>query len=111
MTHQGISDSQMQLIAAPGFYLLCTRGLLRSCNGLSAVEAAEEGLAVVVQDARFLVHRAGPDLRPVRWFLQTPERAAAGRSPRAVPAIGALLAALRNALGATPGTQLRIGAR
>jgi len=26
----------MQLIAAPGFYPLCTRGLLRSCDGLSA---------------------------------------------------------------------------
>ena len=91
------------------------RGLLLDCLILwgvdGRVEAAEEGLAVVVQDARFLVNRAGPDLRPVRWFLQTPERAAAGRAPRAVPAIGALLAALRNALGATPGTQLRIGAR
>ena len=91
------------------------RGLLLDCLTLwgvdGRVEAAEEGLAVVVQDARFLVNRAGSDLRPVRWFLQTPERAAAGRSPRAVPAIGALLAALRNALGATPGTQLRIGAR
>ena len=91
------------------------RGLLLDCLILwgvdGRVEAAEEGLAVVVQDARFVVNRAGPDLRPVRWFLQTPERAAAGRSPRAVPAIGALLAALRNALGATPGTQLRIGAR
>ena len=91
------------------------RGLLLDCLILwgvdGRVEAAEEGLAVVVQDARFLVNRAGPDLRPVRWFLQTPERAAAGRSPRAVPAIGALLAALRSALGATPGTQLRIGAR
>ena len=90
------------------------RGLLLDCLALwgvdGRVEAAEEGLAVVVRDARFLVNRAGPDLRPVRWFLQTPERAAAGRSPRAVPAIGALLAALRNALGATPGTQLRIGA-
>ena len=91
------------------------RGLLLDCLILwgvdGRVEAAEEGLAVVVQDARFVVNRAGPDLRPVRWFLQTPERAAAGRSPRAVPAVGALLAALRNALGATPGTQLRIGAR
>ena len=91
------------------------RGLLLDCLTLwgvdGRVEAAETGLAVVVRAARFLVNRAAPDLRPVRWFLQTPERAAAGRSPRAVPAVGALLAALRNALGATPGTQLRIGAR
>ena len=74
------------------------------------VEAADDGLALIVPTGRFLVQRAEPKLRPVRWFLQTPEREAAGRQPRAVPAIGALLTALRNALGATPGSRLRIGA-
>ena len=74
------------------------------------VEAADKGLAVLAPAGRFLVRRAEPDLQPVRWFIQTPEREAAGRQPRAVPAIGALLTSLRNALGATPGSRLRIGA-
>ncbi len=91
------------------------RALLLDCLALwkidGRVEAADDGLAVIVRGERFLVRRAGADLRPVRWFLQTPERAAAGREPRAVPAVGALLTALRNALGADPGTRLRIGTR
>ena len=74
------------------------------------VEAADDGLAVIVPAGRFLVRRAAPELQPVRWFMQTPEREVAGRQPRAVPAIGALLTTLRNALGAAPGTRLRIGA-
>ena len=89
------------------------RGLLLDCLTLwgleGRVEAAENGLAVIVRGARLQILRAGPDLRPVRWFLQTPEREAAGRHPRAVPAVGALLTALRHALGADPGTRLRIG--
>jgi hypothetical protein len=47
---------------------------------------------------------------PARWFLQTPARAAAGRGPRALPSITALLTALRAALGVPPGAKLRIGA-
>ncbi len=90
------------------------RALLLDCLTLwgvqGKVEAAEEGLAITVQATRFRVWQAGPALRPVRWFLQTPEREAAGRPARAVPAIGALLTALRNALGAQTGTRLRIGA-
>lgn len=90
------------------------RALLLDCLELwdvaGRVEAAEPGLAVVVPGGRFRVWQAGPELRPVRWFLQTPERQAAGRSARAVPAIGALLTALRHALGAAPGSRLRIGA-
>lgn len=89
------------------------RVLLLDCLTLwgieGRVEAAGDGLAVIVRGARFRVCRADPDLRPVRWFLQTPEREAAGRPPRAVPAIGALLTALRHALGADPGMRLRIG--
>jgi hypothetical protein len=50
------------------------------------------------------------DMRPIRWLLQTPERRAADRPPRAVPSIVALLAALRNALGGDAGSTLRIGA-
>ena len=48
----------------------------------------------------FSIARADPDLRPVRWFLQTPERRAAGRPARAAPSIVAALSALRNNLGA-----------
>jgi hypothetical protein len=90
------------------------RGLLLDCLTLwgvqGRVEAAEDGLAVIVEGQRFLVRRAEPELRPVRWFLQTPERETAGRPARAVPATGALLTALRNAMGAAPGNRLRIGA-
>ena len=59
----------------------------------------------------FLLQRAPADMRPVRWLLQTPERAAAGRPPRAIPSIVALLSALRNALGAAPGNRLRVASR
>ena len=89
------------------------RALLLDCLKLwevpGRVEAAEDGLAVIVRGACFMVRRAEPGLRPVRWFLQTPERAAAGRAARAIPAIGALLTSLRNALGAAPASRLQIG--
>jgi len=90
------------------------RALLLDCLNLWGVQgrvaAVEDGLAVSAAEGRFLVQRAGPDLRPVRWFLQTPERAQAGRPARAIPSIPALLTALRNALGAEQGNKLRIGA-
>jgi hypothetical protein len=55
-------------------------------------------LAIDTPSGLFAVSRAGEDLRPLRWFYQTPERAAAGRPPRAVPSVVALLSALRNAM-------------
>ncbi len=58
----------------------------------------------------YVVQRAPLDMRPVRWLLQTPERRATNRSPRALPSIVALLGALRNALGAEGGNRIRIGA-
>ncbi len=54
----------------------------------------------------FSIERADPELRPVRWFLQTPERHAAGRPARAAPSIVAALSALRNNLGAGSGQKL-----
>ena len=57
----------------------------------------------------FTVAQAGPELRPLRWFYQTPQRAAAKRPPRAAPSIVALLSGLRNAMGGTGGDRLRIG--
>ena len=46
---------------------------------------------------------------PTRWFLQTPEREAAARAPRATSSITALLTALRAALGVAKGGTARIG--
>jgi hypothetical protein len=90
------------------------RNLLADCLRLWDVEgrvaAAGAGLAIETRSGRFTVERAPPDLRPVRWLYQTPERAAAGRPPRAAPSVTALLSALRNAMEGTFGGRLRIGA-
>ncbi len=67
-------------------------------------------IAIDTQAGQYTLHRAAPDLRPARWLLQTPIRAAAGRPPRVAPSIVAALSALRNALGAAGGATLRIGA-
>ena len=55
-------------------------------------------------------YRITPGPAPTRWFLQTPEREAAGRAARPAPSITALLSALRAALGLPRGTPARIGA-
>lgn len=90
------------------------RALLRDCLTLWAVDARlsviDVGVMVTTADGPFTVTPADPDLRPVRWFLQTPERAAAGRPPRAVPSIVALLSALRNHIGGEGGDRPRIAA-
>lgn len=89
------------------------RNLLLDCVTLWSaavrVEATAAGLILHAPDGAYTVQPAPEDLRPVRWFLQTPERAAAGRPPRAVPSIVALLSALRNAIGAEGGSRLRVG--
>ena len=89
------------------------RGLLIDCLNLwridGRVAAGEAGMDVRTMDELFVVQRADPDMHPVRWFLHTPPRRAANRPPRATPSIGALLSALRNALGAERGVSLRIG--
>ncbi|WP_158932217.1 hypothetical protein [Acidisphaera sp. S103] len=89
------------------------RALLLDCLKLWEIEgkitAADPGLLIQTPFGSFTVTRADPDLRPVRWFYQTPERAAAQRPPRPVPSIVALLSALRNAMGGTRGDRLRIG--
>ena len=90
------------------------RGLLLDCLALWGIDgrvaAAEVGMEIRTTDGLFIVQPAPPDMSPVRWLLQTPPRRAAGRPPRAAPSIGALLSALRNALGAERGVSLRIGA-
>ena len=89
------------------------RSLLLDCLKLWGVEgritAGDTGLVIGTQNGVFTVARAEPELRPLRWFYQTPERVAAGRPPRAVPSVVALLSALRNAMEGTGGDRLRIG--
>jgi hypothetical protein len=89
------------------------RALLLDCVALWGVEAriavGAEGIEIAANDGTLRLQRAPADMRPIRWLLQTPERRAANRSPRAVPSIVALLTALRSALGAESGNRLRIG--
>lgn len=87
--------------------------LLRDCLLLWGVEGqlakAADGWDIETADGAFSIARADPASRPVRWFLQTPERRAAGRPARAAPSIVAALSSLRNNLGAGSGQKLRIG--
>ena len=89
------------------------RALLIDCLNLwdvrARVTAVDQALSIAAPDGAYTVHRAAPDQRPARWVLQTPARAAAQRLPRMAPSIGALLTALRKALGAEAGNRLRIG--
>jgi hypothetical protein len=89
------------------------RVLLIDCLVLWDVRArvAMDGDALTIDapDGAYTLQRAAPDMRPARWLLQTPARTAVNRPPRATPSIVALLAALRNALGAEGGNRLRIG--
>ena len=79
------------------------RVLLLDCLKLWEVKGSvtvdDTGVGIETPGGRFTVTRADPDLRPVRWFYQTPERAAARRPPRAAPSVVALLSGLRNAMG------------
>jgi hypothetical protein len=89
------------------------RALLLDCLKLwkvtGKVTVGDTDVAIETPDGTYTVARADPDLQPLRWFYQTPERAAAGRPPRAAPSIVALLSALRNAMGGAGGDRLRIG--
>jgi len=89
------------------------RNLLLDCLTLWGVAAkpvrGAEGWEIETAAGMFSLAAADLDLRPVRWFLQTPERRAARRPPRAAPSIGAALSQLRNNLGAASGLKLRIG--
>jgi hypothetical protein len=89
------------------------RALLLDCLNLwevpGTIAAHDNGLAIDIAAGRFTVTRADPDLRPLRWFYQTPDRQAAQRPPRAAPSVVALLSALRNAMEGSGGDRLRIG--
>lgn len=89
------------------------RALLIDCLKLwevkGKVTVRDADIAIETASGLFTVGRADPALRPVRWFYQTPERAAANRPPRAAPSVVALLSALRNAMGGAGGERLRVG--
>jgi hypothetical protein len=84
------------------------RALLLDCLSLwgvkGRVEAADPGMRIIAGTTTLAVERAPADMRPVRWLLHRPNRA-----PRVAPSIGALLTALRNALGAESGNKVVIG--
>jgi len=90
------------------------RGLLTDCLRLwdvaGKITVRDTDIAIDTPTGLFTLARAPTDLRPVRWFYQTPERQAAGRPPRAAPSIVALLSALRNVMDGTGGNRLRVGA-
>lgn len=90
------------------------RSLLLDCLTLWGVKGTvtvrvSGDLAVETPTGLFMVTRADPGLWPLRWFYQTPERAAAQRPPRAAPSIVALMSALRVAMDGAGGDRLRIG--
>ena len=89
------------------------RVLLMDCLKLWEVEGKvtveEADLAIETAGGRFTLGRAAVELRPARWFYQTPQRAAAGRPARVAASIVALLSALRNAMQGVGGDRLRIG--
>ena len=68
------------------------------------VEVADASMLVTVDTSALQIERAPDDMRPVRWLLHRPDR-----PPRIAPSIGALLTALRNALGAEYGNKVLIG--
>ena len=88
------------------------RGLLLDCLKLwdipGRIEVRETDLLIATPDGDFTVSRAPENLRPVRWFYLTPERAAASRPPRAAPSIVALLSALRNAMAGEGGDWAKV---
>lgn len=96
-----MTDAQLRALLLDCLKLWDITGKVAACEG--------GGLAIDTAAGQFTVVRADPDLRPLRWFYQTPERHAAHRPPRAAPSIVALLSGLRNAMEGTGGDRLRIG--
>ena len=90
------------------------RNLLTDCLKLwdmdGRVTVHDSGLSIDTPTGQFTVRSASSEMRPLRWFYQTPERAAANRPQRAAPSVVALLSALRNAMEGSGGDRLRVGA-
>jgi len=91
--------------------------LLRDCLILWGAKAemasGDRSVTLATPAGCYEIAAVAAGLRPARWSLQTPARAAADRPPRMHPSIGALLAALRNELSAEAplerGSKLRVG--
>jgi hypothetical protein len=75
------------------------RALLMDCLALWGVSGkvgvGNGAVEITTAAGCFVLRRADSNDRPVRWFLHTPKRGAAGRGPRPVPSITALLSMLR----------------
>jgi hypothetical protein len=86
------------------------RSLLLDCLVLWGVQARITGddAGLIVAAAPGAITITG-GAAPLRWFMQTPERQSAGRQPRALPSVVALLSALRAALNVPTGSSARIG--
>ncbi len=90
----------------PADLLALLRDALRLWGAEGHVAAERDHIAVARPEGTY---RIAPGPAPTRWFLQTPQREAAGRPPRPAASITALLAALRTALGLPRGASARIG--
>jgi hypothetical protein len=95
-----VTDAQLRVLLLDCLKLWDVKGKVTVHNCDLAIETAR---------GAFTVARADPGLRPLRWFYQTPERAAARRPARAAPSVVALLSGLRNAMEGVGGDRLRIG--
>ena len=62
------------------------------------VEIADPGVTITLPVGVCRLWAAEPDARPVRWWIETPERRAAGRGPRPASSIVAALAVVRSSL-------------
>src|SRR4051812_9591092 len=89
------------------------RALLNDCITLWGIDgrvtATDAGIQIITSDGNYTLQPAPSDVRPVRWFLQTPPRRAAGPPQRAAPSTVTARAALRNTPGGEAGNRLRIG--
>ncbi len=66
------------------------------------VVAGDGAVEIGTAAGQFVLRRAAPNDGPIRWFLDTPDREAAGRGPRALPSIVAALSALRRTTADLP---------
>lgn len=110
---QALSPASMRSATVPARSAGEVYNLLRDCLLLwdvaARVTVGSDAITIDTSDGTFTLRSAPAGARPVRWFLQTPARAAANRPPRALPSIVATLSALSNALGGGSGSTLRIG--
>jgi hypothetical protein len=81
-----VTDAELRVLLADCLTLWDVKG---------HVVAGDDAMEIRTVAGRFALRRAGPSERPIRWFLRTPDRDTAGRGPRALPSIVAVLNVLR----------------